>query len=101
MVDLLVVSKIIRPTTSARTTTVSERITLPCALNQTAQNAPETFRMPKRGGDPYFGLTRGFYYNLEKRNLIRLIRIRDRGKIRGIVLIPYDAVKKLIMEDQG
>lgn len=62
---------------------------------------PETFRMPKRGGDPYFNLTRGFYYNLEKRGLIRLIRIRDRGKIRGVVLIPFDAVKQLIKEAQG
>ena len=59
---------------------------------------PETFRLPVRGCDPHFGCTRGFYYNLEKRGLIRLIRLRDRGKQRGITLVPYDDMKRLIEE---
>ena len=59
---------------------------------------PETFRLPVRGVDQHFGLTRGFYYGLEKAGRIRLIRIRQRGKMRGITLVPYDAVKKLIEE---
>jgi hypothetical protein len=59
---------------------------------------PETFRLPKTGVDQYFGCTRSFYYNLEKQGLIKLIRIRQRGKMRGIVLVPFDAMKKLITE---
>jgi len=60
--------------------------------------APETFRLPTIGVDKHFGCTRSFYYNLEKRGLIRLIRIRDRGKLRGITLVPYDEMKKIVEE---
>jgi len=59
---------------------------------------PETYRLPRRGGDVYFGLMRGWYYNAEKQGLIRLIRLRSRGKHRGVTLVPYDDVKKLIEE---
>ena len=59
---------------------------------------PETFRLPKRGGDPHFGLTRGWFYAAEKQGIIKLIRLRQRGKLRGVVLVPYDAVKQLIEE---
>jgi hypothetical protein len=53
---------------------------------------PETFRLPSRGGDPYFGFTRSFYYQGEERGYWPLIRIRDRGKQRGITLVPFDLV---------
>ena len=59
---------------------------------------PETYRLPKTGVDPHFGCTRPFYYALEKAGRIRLIRIRGRGKIRGITLVPYDEMKRLIHE---
>lgn len=59
---------------------------------------PEFYRMPKSGGDPYFSLSRSFYYGAEKAGKLKLVRLRQRGKQRGIVLIPYDAVKKLIEE---
>lgn len=62
---------------------------------------PEAFRLPKRGGDPFFGLTRPWYYAAEKNGLLRLIRLRGRGKLRGVTLVPYDAVAKLIREAQG
>ena len=59
---------------------------------------PETFRLPKRGGDPFFGLSRAWYYAAEKNGLIKLGRLRDRGKLRGVTLVPYDDVAALIAE---
>lgn len=53
---------------------------------------PEFFRLPARGPDPHFGLTRSFYYTAEEKGYFKLVRLRDRGKLRGIVLVPYDAV---------
>lgn len=63
---------------------------------------PETFRLPKSGGDPHFGFGRSFYYEGEKRGWWQLIRIRERGKLRGVTLVPYDAVAAFVrkqMED--
>jgi hypothetical protein len=64
---------------------------------------PEFFRLPSGGGgDRYFGFTRSFYYEGEKRGYWKLARIRDRGKLRGVTLVPYDAVAAFVhsqMED--
>jgi hypothetical protein len=57
---------------------------------------PEFFRLPKSGGDPYFGFGRSFYYEGEQRGYWRLVRIRDRGKQRGVTLVPYDAVSAFV-----
>jgi len=57
---------------------------------------PETFRLPKVGGDPFFGFGRSFYYEGEKRGYWRLIRIRQRGKQRGVTLVPYNAVSAFV-----
>jgi hypothetical protein len=57
---------------------------------------PETFRLPKAGGDPFFGFTRSFYYRGEEVGYWRLIRIRERGKLRGVTLIPFDAVARFV-----
>jgi len=58
---------------------------------------PETFRLPKNGGvDPYFGLTRAYYYSGEQKNWWRLIRLRQRGKLRGVTLVPFDQVAAFI-----
>jgi hypothetical protein len=57
---------------------------------------PEYFRLPSRGGDPHFGFTRSFYYAGEARGYWNLVRIRDRGKLRGVTLVPYDAVSAFI-----
>ncbi len=56
----------------------------------------EFFRLPKSGGDPYFGLGRSYYYEGEKRGYWRLARIRERGKLRGVTLVPYDAVSTFV-----
>jgi hypothetical protein len=63
-----------------------------------ASQRPEFFRLPKSGGDPFFGFTRSFYYEGEKRNFWRLVRIRQRGKVRGVTLIPFDAVARFVRE---
>ena len=61
-----------------------------------ASQRPEFFRLPKSGGDPYFGLGRSYYYEGEKQGNWRLIRLRQRGKLRGVTLVPYDAVAAFI-----
>ena len=57
---------------------------------------PEFFRLPKSGVDPYFGLGRSYYYEGEQQGFWKLVRIRQRGKLRGITLVPYDAVATFI-----
>lgn len=57
---------------------------------------PEFFPVPKRGVDPHFGIGRGSYYDLEKRGLLRLVRIRKPGNILGKVLVPYAETAALI-----
>ena len=65
-----------------------------------SQSRPEFFRLPKSGGDPYFGLGRSYYYEGEKQGYWGLVRIRQRGKLRGVTLVPYDAVAAFI-RNQG
>jgi hypothetical protein len=58
---------------------------------------PEFFRLPKPGSaDQYFGLSRSFYYAAEKRGWLRLIRLCDQGKERGVTLIPYREVAEFV-----
>jgi hypothetical protein len=58
---------------------------------------PEFYRLPKgSGGDSFFHLTRTFYYEGEKRGYWKLARIRERGKLRGVTLVPYDAVSAFV-----
>jgi len=61
------------------------------ATEQTSYK-PEFYRVPQRGGDPYFGFSRSYYYDLEVQGKIKLVRIRNRGNSRGVTLIPYDQV---------
>jgi hypothetical protein len=65
-----------------------------------SQSRPEFFRLPKAGGDPYFGLGRSYYYEGEKQGYWRLVRIRQRGKLRGVTLVAYDDVAAFI-RNQG
>jgi hypothetical protein len=66
-----------------------------------SQSRPEFFRLPKSGGDPYFGLGRSYYYEGEKRGYWRLVRLRQRGKLRGVTLVPYDAVSSFVRSQAG
>jgi hypothetical protein len=61
-----------------------------------SQSPPEFFRLPKSGGDPYFGLGRSYYYEGEKRGYWKLARIRERGKLRGVTLVPFDAIAAFV-----
>jgi hypothetical protein len=57
----------------------------------------EFFRLPKPGnGDQIFGFSRSYYYEGEKRGWWKLIRIRDKGKYRGVTLIPYEKVAAFV-----
>jgi len=66
-----------------------------------SQSPPEFFRLPKSGGDPYFGLGRSYYYEGEKQGYWRLIRIRQRGKVRGVTLVPYDTIANFIRKQSN
>jgi hypothetical protein len=66
------------------------------AKSETLISRPEFFRMPQKGGDPYFGLSRSYYYNLEVQGRLQLVRLRSRGNLRGVTLIPYGKVAGLI-----
>ena len=66
-----------------------------------ASERPEFFRLPKSGGDPYFGFTRSFYYSGEVRGYWKLVRIRERGKLRGITVVPYHAVSAFVREQMA
>lgn len=69
---------------------------------------PEFYRLPRaisteerekgkaRERDPYFGFSRTFYYEGEARGYWKLVRIRERGKLRGVTLVPYDAVSQFV-----
>lgn len=61
---------------------------------------PEFFRVPSKGPDPWFGLTRSWYYSAEKQGLLRLVRLRQRGKLRGVTLVPFDEVALVILKAQ-
>ena len=61
------------------------------------QRPPITFRLPKPGvPDPYFGLSRAYYYTLEQRGVLKLVRITEEGKERGITLIPYKDMLRFV-----
>src|SRR5207249_4215580 len=78
---------------------VVERSLMPATLTTADQaiTRPETFRLPKPGsGDPFFGLSRSFYYEGEKRRYWKLIRIRNEDKERGVTLVPYKAVEAFV-----
>jgi hypothetical protein len=85
------------------------KTTAPLSEAVAGASRPETFRLPKGARkdkeghvvwpaerDPFFGFSRTFYYEGEQRGYWRLIRIRERGKLRGITLVPFDAVATFI-----
>jgi hypothetical protein len=53
----------------------------------------EFFRLPApKKRDPFFGLSRGWYYKAEKRGEIKMVAVRQRGAVRGVRLVAYDSV---------
>lgn len=61
--------------------------------NQAALHSVEFFRLPQPGKrDPFFGLSRGWYYKAHAAGEIRMIAVRQRGALRGVRLVVYDSV---------
>ena len=69
-----------------------QMITAPLSVATASASRPEAFRLPSKGPDPYFGLSRSYYYEGEKLGWWKLIRLRKRSKLRGVTLVPYDAI---------
>lgn len=63
-----------------------------------ASKHPITYRLPSKGTDPYFGLTRSFYYAAETQGRLTLIRLRSKGKSRGVTLVDFQEVRSLVEE---
>jgi hypothetical protein len=64
-------------------------------------NRPKYFRLPASSQDsdrrdPFFGFTRGYYYEGEERGYWKLVRLIEDGKQRGVTLVPYDAVERFV-----
>lgn len=57
---------------------------------------PEFFRLPTDGVDPYFGLSRAYYYSLDKTGQVLLVRLRQRGSLKGVTLINYEAMSAFL-----
>lgn len=58
---------------------------------------PVTFRLPKAGQrDENFGCSRAFYYAAEADGRLSLIRLREKGKTRGVTLVPTAQVLALL-----
>ena len=85
-----------RPRMSKNTGSNDQPIVAPTSEASASASRPEFFRLPKAGGDPFFGLSRSFYYEGEQRGYWRLTRLRDRGKLRGVTLVPYDSVASYV-----
>ena len=66
-----------------------------------ARCTPEFFPLPQRGQDPHFGIGRSSYYDLERRGLLTLRRLRKPGNLRGRVLISYAEVSGLVHRLSG
>jgi hypothetical protein len=62
-----------------------------------AAHCVEFFRLPAPGKrDPYFGLSRAWFYKAEALGEIKMISVRQRGALRGVRLVVYDSVRAFI-----
>jgi hypothetical protein len=60
---------------------------------ETTTRRVEFFRLPGPGKrDPFFGLSRGWYYKAESLGEIKIISVRRRNALRGVRLVVYDSV---------
>jgi hypothetical protein len=65
------------------------------------RSPPLTFRLPRPGlVDPYFGITRGGYYQGEIAGWWTLIRLKRPGLTRGTTLVDYDQIAKFIAKQR-
>lgn len=66
-------------------------------MTGTENTRPEFIRLPTKGRDPYFGLTRSYYYLLIKRGQVQSFTLRQRGQKNGVRLVKYDSVRDYIL----
>ena len=58
-----------------------------------AAHRVEFYRLPAPGKrDPYFGLSRGWYYKAAAAGEIKMVAVRQRGALRGVRLVVLDSV---------
>ena len=65
---------------------------------------PEFFRLPRRGTRDAYGFTEGWYRKRASLGDIRLVKLRERGAVRGVVLVDrasLDAYIRGNAEDVG
>ncbi len=60
------------------------------------QATQEWMRLPSKGYDPTFGLSRSWYYGAIEKGLIRSSVLRNRGCLKGVRLIDVDSVRRLV-----
>ena len=68
----------------------------PAAASPVGVCPVEFLNIPSKGGDPIFGRSRSFWYNLEASGLIRLTRFRLPGNVRGRVAIPVSKAREVL-----
>lgn len=67
------------------------------AFNESSNaHLPLCAPLKPRGGDPYFGLSRSYWYNLERKGYIVLKRLRMHGNRKGRVLLSMEDAEKAI-----
>lgn len=65
----------------------------PPSIAVAAPHRVEFFRLPPPGKrDPYFGLSRSWYYKAASLGEIKTVAVRQRGALRGVRLVAYDSV---------
>jgi hypothetical protein len=79
----------------------SETIPNPSLTDATAHRV-EFFRLPAPGKrDPFFGLSRSWYYKAASLGEIKMIAVRRRNALRGVRLVVYDSVAEHVRRAAG
>ena len=69
------------------------------SLQPKLADLPTTYRVPRvRERDPFFQLSRAWYYGQEVSGGLKMIRLRDKGKTRGVTLIRTADILALLGE---
>lgn len=69
---------------------------------ETTAHRVEFFRLPPPGKrDPFFGLSRGWYYKAFAAGEIKMVAVRQRNALRGVTLVVYDSVAAYIRRSMG
>lgn len=61
-----------------------------------AVTSQEWMRLPSKGRDPVFGLSRPWYYDAIKKGLIRSASLRRKGALTGVRLVNVASVRAYI-----